>query len=112
MRRLFLTLALLSLPFLSFGQVWTIDDCVEYALVHNPEILHRQFQYETQKEVLGETAVSRVPVIGVGVQETLHAGNTLLMYSVDENLTMSLTQLAATLEMPLLLRPKTSRLPR
>ncbi len=102
MRRLFLTLALLSLPFLSFGQAWTIDDCVEYALVHNPEILHRQFQYETQKEVLGETAVSRVPVIGVGVQETLHAGNTLLMYSVDENLTMSLTQLAATLEMPLL----------
>ena len=29
MRRLFLTLALLALPFLSFGQAWTIDDCVE-----------------------------------------------------------------------------------
>lgn len=41
MRRLFLTLALLALPFLTFGQAWTIDDCVEYALVHNPEILHR-----------------------------------------------------------------------
>ena len=86
---------MLALPLISFGQPWSIDDCVEYAIVHNPEILHRQIQYNSQREVLSETAVSRVPVVSIGVQETLHAGNTLIMYSVDENLTMSLTQVAA-----------------
>ena len=101
MKRILLSLVLLVLPMLTFAQVWSIDDCVEYALTHNPEILHRQLQYDTQKEVLSETAVSRVPVINIGVQETLHTGNALIMYSVDENLTMSLTQVAAELEMPL-----------
>ena len=97
-----LSLTLLALPLLSFAQAWTIDDCVEYAIVHNPEILHRQLQYDSQKEVLSETAVSRAPVINIGVQETLHSGNTLIMYSVDENMTVALTQVAAQLEMPLL----------
>ena len=92
---------LLAMPLLTFAQVWSIDDCVEYALEHNPDILHRQLQYDTQKEVLSETTVSRVPKISVGVQETIHSGNALIMYSVDENLTMSLTQVAANLEMPL-----------
>ena len=101
-RRTILAIALLALPLLSYGQAWSIDDCVDYAIAHNPEILHRQLQYDNQKEVLGETSSSRVPVISLGVQETLHSGNTLIMYSVDENLTMSLTQVAATLEMPLL----------
>lgn len=96
-----MSLTLTVLPLLSFGQAWTIDDCVEYAIAHNPEILHRQLQYDTQKEVLDETSVSRMPVVSLGIQETLHSGNTLLMYSVDENLTMSLTQMAANLEMPL-----------
>ncbi|MBO7480017.1 MAG: TolC family protein [Bacteroidales bacterium] len=97
-----LTLLMLVLPLLSFGQPWNIDRCVEYAIVHNPEILHRQLQYDNQKEILDEANVNRVPVISVGVQETLHSGNALIMYSVDENLTMSLTQVAANLEMPLL----------
>lgn len=94
-------MALLAVPLLTLAQVWSIDECVEYALGHNPEILHRQLQYDTQKEVLSETAVSRVPVINIGIQETMHTGNALIMYSVDENLTMSLTQVAANLEMPL-----------
>ena len=102
MRRLLLSLALSLLPLFSFGQAWSLDDCVSYAIVHNPEILHRQLQYDNQKEVLDEASSSRMPVVNLGIQETLHSGNTLLMYSVDENLTMSLTQLAATLEMPLL----------
>ncbi|MBO6067977.1 MAG: TolC family protein [Bacteroidales bacterium] len=97
-----LTLLMLVLPLLSFGQPWNIDRCVEYAIVHNPEILHRQLQYDNQKEILDEANVNRVPVISVGVQETLHSGNALIMYSVDENLTRSLTQVAANLEMPLL----------
>lgn len=101
MKRFLLSSLLLALPLLTFAQVWSIDDCVEYALLHNPEILHRQLQYDTQKEVLSETAVSRVPIINIGVQETMHTGNALIMYSVDENLTMSLTQVAAELEMPL-----------
>lgn len=96
-----MSLAMMALPLLSFGQAWSIDDCVEYAISHNPEILHRQLQHDTQKEVLDEVSAGRMPVISLGVQETLHSGNTLLMYSVDENLTMSLTQMAATLEMPL-----------
>ncbi|MBR5736066.1 MAG: TolC family protein [Bacteroidales bacterium] len=103
MKKLFLlTSFLLALPLLSFGQTWSIDDCVEYAIVHNPEILHRQLQYDSQKEVLSETTVSRAPIINLGVQETMHSGNTLIMYSVDENLTMSLTQVAASLEMPII----------
>lgn len=102
MGRLLLSLAFLALPVVSFGQAWSIDDCVEYAILHNPEILHRQLRYDNQKGVLDETSAVRMPVISLGVQETLHSGNTLLMYSVDENLTMSLTQMAATLEMPLL----------
>ncbi|MBR7026986.1 MAG: TolC family protein [Bacteroidales bacterium] len=100
-KQFLLSLIILALPLFSFGQAWTIDDCVEYAIVHNPEILHRQIQYNSQREVLSETALSRVPIVNIGVQETLHAGNTLIMYSVDENLTMSLTQVAAQLEMPL-----------
>lgn len=100
-RVLFTLLMLLALPLLSFGQKWSLDKCVEYAIVHNPEILHRQLQYDNQKEVLSETAVSRAPIISIGVQETMHSGNTLIMYSIDENLTMSLTQVAAQLEMPL-----------
>ena len=103
MKKLFLlTSFLLALPLISFGQTWSIDDCVEYAIVHNPEILHRQLQYDSQKEVLSETTVSRAPIINLGVQETMHSGNTLIMYSVDENLTMSLTQVAASLEMPII----------
>jgi len=101
-KQLWILLTLLALPFSSFGQAWSIDDCVEYAIVHNPEILHRQLQYDNQKEILSETAAGRVPVINIGIQETMHSGNALIMYSVDENLTMSLTQVAAQLEMPLL----------
>ena len=101
-RSFLLSLALLALPLLTFAQPWTIDDCVEYAIVHNPEILHRQLQYENQKEILNEATVTRAPVISLGLQETMHTGNALIMYSVDENLTMSLTQVAANLEMPLL----------
>lgn len=101
MKRFLFSLVLLAIPSGIFAQVWSIDDCVEYALEHNPEILHRQLQYDTQKEILSETTVSRVPKIDIGVQETMHSGNALIMYSVDENLTMSLTQVAANLEMPL-----------
>ncbi|MCR5828465.1 MAG: TolC family protein [Bacteroidales bacterium] len=98
---LLLSILALALPLVAFGQAWTIEDCVEYAIVHNPDVLHRQLQYDNQKEVLSETAVSRAPLINIGVQETLHSGNTLIMYSIDENLTMSLTQIAAQMEMPL-----------
>ena len=102
MRRYWLALAFLALPLLSFGQAWSLDDCVEYAIAHNPEILHRQIRHETQKEVAAEAASRRVPVIQAGLQETLHSGNMLLMYSVDERMTLSLTSVAASLEMPLL----------
>ena len=101
MKKVYLMSLLLALPLFSFGQTWSINECIDYALIHNPEILHRQLQYDNQKEVLNEAAITRVPVISVGVQETIHTGNTLIMYSVDENLTMSLTQVAASLEMPL-----------
>lgn len=96
-----MSILMLALPLVTFAQAWSIEDCVEYAIVHNPDVLHRQLQYDSQQEVLSETTVSRVPQISIGVQETLHSGNTLIMYSIDENLTMSLTQIAAQMEMPL-----------
>ena len=41
---------LLALPLLSSGQTWSINECIDYALIHNPEILHRQLQYDNQIE--------------------------------------------------------------
>lgn len=102
MKRYWLALLLLAIPLLSFGQAWSLDDCVDYAIAHNPDILHRQLRHETQKEVAAEAASRRVPVILAGLQETMHSGNMLLMYSVDERMTLSLTSVAASLEMPLL----------
>ncbi len=93
---------MLSLSPSAFAQPWDLEGCIEYAIVHNPDILHRKIQYDVQKEVLGQSKIARVPVVTIGAQETLHSGNALIMYSVDENLTMSLTQVAAMLEMPLI----------
>ena len=101
-KRLLILLALLPLPLFSPAQPWDLDSCVEYAVSNNADILHRRVRYDMQNEALAETAARRVPVITIGAQETLHSGNALIMYSVDRNVTMSLTQVAATMEMPLL----------
>ena len=101
-KRLLILLALLPLPLLSPAQPWDLDACVEYAVSNNADILHRRVQYDIQNEALAETAAKRAPVITIGAQETFHSGNALIMYSVDQNVTMSLTQVAATMEMPLL----------
>ncbi len=98
---LLLLLSLWALP--APGQEpWTLERCIEYATEHSPEILHRQIRYDMSRENLQEASGKRVPTIGIGAQETIHAGNALLMYGVDQSLAMSLTQLAATMEMPLL----------
>lgn len=81
---------------------WTLERCIEYATTHSPDILHRQLSYDLRGEELREASTRRIPTISLGAQETLHAGNALLMYGVDQNIAMSLTQLAASAEMPLL----------
>ena len=103
MKRRILALLLLSaFPLLSFGQAMSLDECMNYAKEHNPDIVRSRLQYETQSTILSETTLKRVPVIGIGAKETFHTGNTLIMYGVDANVTMALTQVAATLEMPLI----------
>ena len=106
MKRLFLPLSLLllCLPLTLAAQSapWSLDDCIDYAMQHNPSLMHRGVEYSLREESLKEASNSRVPVISAGAQETFHMGNTLIMYSIDENLTMSLTQIGAALEMPLI----------
>ena len=101
-KRIFLALLLLNLTSTAFAQAWDLDSCVNYALAGNAEVRHRKMQYGIRQEELAEAAARRIPVLGLGAQELLHSGNALIMYSVDQVVTMSLTQVAASMEMPLL----------
>jgi len=70
-RTLFLTLALL--PALAFpqGKIWTLDDCVEYALGHNP----KRIQQEAQNKIYRQNQVEAVG----GFLPSLNAESSLSM---------------------------------
>lgn len=89
-------------PLLALAQAWSLDDCIDYALENNPEIRHSRVRYDIRSQELAEAAAKRVPLVSLGAQELLHSGNALIMYSVDQVVTMSLAQVAASMEMPLL----------
>ena len=102
MKRLFIPLLALLVAVPVSAQTWSLDNCIDYALEHNPTILHSQVQYDIQNSVVSEATGARVPIIKIGAQETFHAGNLQMMYGIDGNAVMGLTQMAASFEMPLL----------
>ncbi len=90
MWRIYALLAFLLLTLDSYGQIWTLDDCIAYALEHNIEIKTQELAAETKRVSLSESKWSYAPDVTASNGYNLSTGRVLdpTTYDFVENQTM------------------------
>lgn len=72
-----IALLLLVLPFsspLEAQQLWTLEECIEYALEHNNDVKQQQLQVESGKVAINTAKMSRLPDLSASLGGNIYFG--------------------------------------
>lgn len=101
------SLLLMSAMCVNAQHKWTLDECIDYALEHNIEILQRDLNITKQEISLESSKNQRLPDINLQIGEQVSFGNYNLATGyvedeiVDENRDLSYTTARVAITMPI-----------
>ena len=61
----------------SYGQIWTLDDCIAYALEHNIEVKQQELTAESKRLTLSESKWAYAPDISASNSYNISSGRML-----------------------------------
>lgn len=97
MKKVFVILSLLFLlpPMLMAQEVFSLEDCINYALEHSTDISRAQNSFSMQNAYLEQSKAARLPNLQLGVNQQLSSkstyNNTLSQWDQNGNLSLNAT---------------------